>query len=208
MTESELKQQETLFLTETLTPTVERISCALRRYGRPQNARPGDDAYHHAVLGRALLKSSGIRSNTAVGYASWRVGPRCDDVLGYVRDARLYHSGNTTHFPYHAWIRSGPFFVDLTTYLFPHMAEAIDHLDGGQTTVLWRPDFLIVHERAVCSTGVIVGSRRPGFASYYARAELEPLVQARFQLDPGDLVVLRMLLANPGMQITDPNRMN
>jgi hypothetical protein len=209
VSEERRKKLATIKLAQELQPAVARVSNAVRKLVTATGTHLGSDCYEHAELSRLLLSDIGFETRRIVGFASWRVGPGPDDVVGHTPYLESHlPPGADKGFPYHAWLDyAGLLVIDCTTYLLSHKAQMLDALDGGHTEVVWCPDFLLLSRKEIRTHNELVLARSPGLVHYDAHPELDPIVSSRFTVDPVDLQVARMILRNPNMNVVGPNDM-
>ena len=191
---SEFDPSDALFLAETLRPAVDRISPALRQYSRRHVGRLGADCCAHASIGRELLECDGIEAEVVVGYCVWRIGGKALDLMGHLPPIDSYDRGEVGGLTYHAWIQSGRYVVDLTTYQLPQLAARLDVKYSRVTQVDWSPAYLIAHESNVRSLGRVVDSSTPGDAYYEARPQLATRLHAELSPRFTDIAAVRLLM--------------
>jgi hypothetical protein len=185
-------------------PIVARVSAALRKLATAAGAQLGSDCYMHAELGRVLLSDLGVDAHVVIGLATWRIGAADGDVIGHTPYTQGYVAAGAKGLVYHAWLECRGIIIDLTTYQFGQKARALDAADGGHTTVLWCPDYLMLLPHEVSSYSAVAQAPNPGVAFYEARPELEERLP-REPLDPADLELARWVLANPDIHVVGPN---
>lgn len=205
MSESKRKRLEAARLAQTLFPAVSRISAALRKYATAASSSLGSDCYVHAELGRVMLNDVDIEARLVTGFAAWRIGPGADDVLGHVPHLTAYAPTGGPGLAYHTWLYSGVFLVDFTTYQLRHKARHLDAADGGNTTVTWCPPFLCALPHELRRYDEIVHGRTAGLAHYEARPELDGVLRPQSQVHPAHVSAMRLLLANPEINVIGPN---
>lgn len=190
---------------ENLLPLVKQVSHALRRLALAASDNLGGDCYTHAVLASALLADHGLTFRTKVGFAAWRVGVGDGDVLAHTPAVQGYLPEGALGFAYHAWLESGDWLLDFTTYQFQRKAAELDAADGGVTTVEWQPDFLLLNRNEVLTYREVARSPKARVAYYEESPELTHKLAAGYQLDEADLAAARLILQNPDMQVFGPN---
>ena len=207
MSEERRKKLAAIKLAQELAPAVARVSNAVRKLLTATGTHLGSDCYVHAELSRILLSDIGFETRRMVGFAAWRVGPGPDDAVGHTpRLEGHLPPGADKGFAYHAWLDcAGLLVIDFTTYLLSHKAQQLDALDGGQTVVVWCPDFLVLSRKEIRSHKELVLARHPGLAYYEDHPELDPILSSRFTVDPVDLQFARMILRNPNVNVMGPN---
>ena len=192
---SEFDPSDALFLAKKLRPAVERISTALRQYVRRHDSRLGSDCCAHASIGRELLEYDGIQAETVVGYAVWKIGNKPLDLMGFLpRNGLHQHTDDGPGLTYHAWIHSGRYVVDLTTYQLPQLAARLDVKHGGVARFDWSPAYLIVHESDVRSRRFVIDSSTAGSAYYEARPELATRLHMQLRPRFTDVAAVRQLM--------------
>jgi hypothetical protein len=107
--------------------------------------------------------------------------------------------------PYHAWLSHHLVVVDFTTYQLKRKAQQLDASDGGRTTVTWCPEFLLLPQKKIKTFKQVSAAMHPGVAYYEGRPELEAVLRPQFALDPEDVDMARLLLANPDLKVFGPN---
>lgn len=124
-----------------------RVAAAVRRLMTAAGPQPGADALAHADLARHLLRLEGLDSETVIGFAAWRVGSGGGDVVihggGHDPTVEIVWQ-REDELAYHAWVETGGYVFDVTTYQLASKAAELDRLDGKTTSVTWCPDFILV----------------------------------------------------------------
>lgn len=206
MGEQKRKRLAATKLAEQLTATVERISTVIQKLATAASSHLGADCYLHAELGAELLRGSGFEAQLVVGYAAWRVGPGDGDVISHGPHTQGFlPAGAQQGLPYHAWLELHGVVIDLTTYQLQRKARELDAADGGQTSVMWCPDFLVLPRFDIRQHRQVANALRPGVAYYEARPELNTILKPASSLDPAHVFAARLLLANPDAQVFGPN---
>lgn len=205
MSESKCKRLEAERLAEALLPAVSRVSAVLRKYAIAASSSLGSDCYVHAELGRVLLHDLGFEARLVAGFAAWRTGSGADDVLGHVPHLTAYAPTDGPGLPYHTWLECGALLIDFTTYQLRHKALQLDLADGGTTTVTWCPPFLCVQRHELRRYEHLVHARTAGHAFYQACPALDGVLRPRSQVHPAHVSAMRLLLANPQMNVIGPN---
>jgi hypothetical protein len=185
--------------------TVASVAFAVRRFATAVSSHLGSDCFLHMELGRHLLAKVGIDANRVVGFAAWRVGCGDGDVISHAPHSPGYAPPGQAAFAYHAWLEFRGVVIDFTTYQLQVKARQLDQADGGQTTVEWCPDFLMLVSEQVQTYRHVAMASFPGVAYYEARPELLAALEPAFVLDPGDLATARLLLAHPELSVFGPN---
>lgn len=108
-------------------------------------------------------------------------------------------------FPFHAWLESGDWLVDLTTYQFEKKCRELDAADGGHTQLNWRPDYLLLQRKDLKSYKEVARAPDGPLAYYEERPELEATLRKDAVLDPSDVAAARLLLTNPELSVLGPN---
>ena len=83
----------------------------------------------------------GVKTEIAVGFAAWRVGQGDGDVILHIKTDNMIPQPGAL--PYHAWLVSGNYIIDFTTYQLKEKARLLDNMDGGNTQVDWCPQYLL-----------------------------------------------------------------
>lgn len=192
-----------------LVPAAEQVGHALKRLATAASGNLGSDCFMHAALGQVLLADLGFAARIVVGEVAWRVGRGDGDVISHTHREQAYSPAGMTPeqraMAYHAWLVVDDTIVDLTTYQFEFKARMLDAADGKHTTVLWRPDVLVLPLREVASYRQTAAAPEPGVAFYQAHDELLDVLMSGYRADPKDLHDARLLMANPDMQAFGPN---
>jgi hypothetical protein len=186
-----------------LTRAVNSVGGALRKLASAASLQFGSDCFLHAELGRLLMQDHGFDCRRVLGFAAWRVGDGDGDVISHTDKTQGYLLHGAKGFPYHAWLEFSDFIIDFTTYQLARKAAELDALDGGHTTVEWCPQCLVVYKTGVRSYKDVAQLCK-GLCHYEERPEFDTLLAKQFRLDPADLDVARMIMANPGMQVFGP----
>jgi hypothetical protein len=188
-----------------LRPVVARVSNALRKLATAASSHLGSDCYLHMELGRVLLADLGVQADRALGFAAWRVGGDKSDVIAHVPFAQTHSPPGAKAFPYHAWLFCQGYVIDFTTYQLRIKGKQLDAADGGHTSVIWCPDFLLLSIKAVRTYGQVVGGVHPGVAYYEVRSELNAMLESKSEPDPAAIRAARVLIANPDVVVFGPN---
>jgi hypothetical protein len=187
------------------TTAVIRVSAAIRKLASAASGQFGSDCYLHMQLGQVLLADLGFDTQPVVGFAAWRVGEGDGDVIAHVPHSPLPLNIDGREFPYHAWLTRDEIIVDLTTYQLKHKAQQLDASDGGHTTVSWSPDFLLLPQKENKTFKEVSAAVHPGAAYYDPRPVLTGILQPQGGLDPEDVAMARLLIANPSLRVFGPN---
>lgn len=193
------RQQATIDLPH-LTKAANDVGAAIRKLATAASSHLGSDCYLHAAIGQALLQDLGIPSQIVAGQAAWRVGDNGGDVISHVTTAKGHLPPDAQGFAYHAWLESADHIVDFTTYQLRRKAADLDAYDGGRTDVVWCPEVLVLDRQSIRSQ-TDVAALNHGVAFYKTEPSYALLLQKQFSLDPRDLYVARMILANPHLQV-------
>ena len=126
---------------------IPRLAAAMRKYAMAASDRLGSDSYIHAAIVREILAQIGFESHVVVGHAAWRVGPGDNDVILHAPMPGMVIQANAL--PYHVWVEMDGALLDVTTFQLRLKAEQLDAQDGGQTIVVWCPDFLFVPKSSI-----------------------------------------------------------
>jgi hypothetical protein len=193
-----------------LVAAVARVGSACRRLFIAASAHLGSDCFTHAVIAQVLLADLGFDAHLKAGAVAWRVGPGDGDVLSHAPGQKAFTptgmSPEQMAVAYHAWLVVHGNIVDVTTYQFVYKAQMLDTADGGHTTVLWRPDTLILPLTQVKTHREVAMHPDPGVAYYEAHPELLKLLHSTYSLDGEDVARARLLMANPELQAIGPNQ--
>lgn len=182
----------------------ESVGEAIRKLMMASSDQYGKDCYLHAALGQALLKDRGFECDIQVGEAAWRVGDGDGDVVAHAQGMTTAHiAPGATGKAYHAWLVYLGHVIDFTTYQLRQKGADLDAMDGGTTTVDWCPEMLILPRNKI-SSYEDVASLSAGLAYYQVRPALQESVSSGFTLDPEDLAMARLILANPQMVVIGP----
>lgn len=190
---------------------VARVGAALRKLATSASAQLGGDCFFHAEMGRTLLSDEGVESRLVVGYAAWRVGHGDSDVIAHGGSSKGLLPEGVTGLTYHAWLEVGDCVIDFTTYSLRLKAQQLDDLDGGNTTAEWCPEYLMIRRSACLSFNEVTQSAGPGVVHYAEQPglanRLEELAGERYELDPEDVKIARIILANPDAAVLGPREM-
>jgi hypothetical protein len=184
---------------------VQQVSHALRRLSEAASANLGSDCYTHAELGRVLLGDLGFTFETCVGAAAWRIGSADGDVVSHIPSIQGHLPPGARGFAYHAWLESGDWLVDLTTYQLRRKAADLDAADGGHTNVDWCPDYLLLSRPEVADYRTVAKAPAAGRAYYESNRRLAEFMAADYTLDAEDVATARLILKNPEMRVLGPN---
>lgn len=185
---------------------VEAVGVALRKMAQAASSHLGGDCFLHAALGQALLAEKGVPSEIAAGYAAWRTGESDGSVIAHTRQVKGYLPEGKQGFAYHAWLLVPGHIVDFTTYQLKAKALELDALDGGHTEVDWCPPMLLAPIAEVRSYREVAQGHAGLF--YYERdLSMEPKLARMFSMDPEDLQIAKLILANPDVAVLGPNQM-
>ena len=126
-----------------------QVATAVRTIATTASSRLGTDCIWHALACQHLLAHEGITARLVAGYAAWRVdGQDPGAVVCHHVEGSAVAVG-TGGFLFHVWVSCGGQVFDATTYQFRQKLATLDAADGGQTTVSWCPEYLLV-ERTDC----------------------------------------------------------
>ena len=205
MGDAKRRQAQNAAQRDKLSLAVAQVSSALRRLATAASSNLGGDCYLHAELGKVLLADLGFQFTAKVGFAAWRVGPGDGDVLAHTAAVQGYLPAGAVGFPFHAWLESGDWMVDLTTYQFEKKCRELDGADGGDTQLNWRPDYLLLQRKDLKSYKEVARAPDGPLAYYEERPELEATLRKEAVLDPSDVAAARLLLTNPELSVLGPN---
>ncbi len=125
-----------------------------------------------------------------------------------VIDSNVFISGmtiQTNALPYHVWLEMDGVLLDVTTYQLRLKAEQLDAQDGGQTTVVWCPEFLFVPKSSISPLRTFI-QKDTGLYHYERNKSMESLVnQAIRELDQEDVEKVWLLYHNPDCTVRGPN---
>ena len=161
-----------------------------------------------ATLAQRILKDEGIDTQLVIGEAAWRVGPGDGDVIAHSPRVGGIAPEGVMAFAYHAWLQIGDTIIDFTTHSLRSKAASLDAIDGGSTVVLWCPDFLVIEVGNTLSLHEVNQAPREGVACYQELPGLyDAMVSAglREEVDEGDVAVMKVILANPGIVVLGPS---
>lgn len=184
---------------------VTRVSGAIRRLATAASGHFGSDCYLHMQLGQVLLADLGFETQPVVGFAAWRVGEGDGDVIAHVPYTPGHLTVVANGYPYHAWLGYHRVVVDFTTYQLKHKAQQLDASDGGCTSVTWCPQFLLLPQFQINTYKKVSAAMHPGMAYYESRPELQEILRPQLPLDPEDVAMARVLVANPDLKVFGPN---
>jgi hypothetical protein len=186
---------------------IERLADALQKLTSTASQHLGADCMLHAALAQRILAEQGIKTRLVIGEAAWRVGPNDGDVITHSPRTGGVAPPGVDAVAYHAWLAMGDVVIDFTTHSLTLKAAQLDALDGGQTTVLWCPRYLVLAHNLFTSihdvtqaleAGVCVYQELPGLTAHLVK---RGLIQ---EVDEEDLDVLRLLFNNPELQVFGP----
>jgi hypothetical protein len=184
--------------------TIEQVGQALRKLVIAASGLLGRDCYLHAALGQALLADFGIRTELVAGYAAWRVGEADGSVVAHVPNSAGHLPPGMPGFAYHAWLVSGRTLIDFSTHTLRQKAKELDAADGGRTDVVWCPELLVL-DRSQLSSYRQVAQGNAGLAYYEHDEAATRLLASTFSMDPTDLQMARLILAQPDAAVVGPN---
>lgn len=184
----------------------EPIAKAIRKLANAASGHFGKDCFVHALFAqRALKELAGIPSRIVVGHAAWRVGNGDGDVILHAPMPGMVFQGEAA-LPYHAWLISGDYLLDFSTYQLREKAAQLDALDGGTTQVDWCPDYLIVKKKKISSLQQ-VQQHKAGLFYYQHNAKLERTVQVEAEpMDEDDWNIFLTIFHNPDVVVIGPNQ--
>lgn len=190
------------------TAVVSRIAKCIQTVMTSASAKLGADCILHARFAQYLFRQNAIASRLVVGEAAWRVGPGDSDVIAHSpRLGGVMPFAGELGWPMHAWLQVDGKIFDCTTHTLRLKAKQLDACDGGNTTVTWEPPYLWMDPTQTVSLDAVTKALDPGVACYREIPELLAQVQKAIDqspLDPEDLVVLRMVYANPDAVLVGP----
>ncbi len=186
-------------------PNPERISIAIQKLASAASGHVGRDCLLHAVLAQKALKElEGVDTRLIIGFAGWRVGEGDSDVVLHAPMPGMVYQGEDA-LPYHAWLATKDYLIDLSTYQLRDKARQIDALDGGSTQVDWCPDFLVVKHKKI-STLKQVAQLTAGTFFYLYNAQMDrKLKETSREIDPEDWANFLLIYHNPDITVFGPN---
>lgn len=186
----------------------EPIAAAIRKLNKAASGHYGKDCLLHAALAqRAIKELAGFQTRIVIGFAGWRVGNGDSDVILHAPVPGMVYQGENG-IPFHAWLQSGDYLLDFTTYQLRDKAAQLDELDGGKTQVDWCPDYLVVKTKKI-STLKQVMQLRAGLFYYMHDAKMEQHVLANERtpfLDEEDWCTFLTIYQNPDVIVVGPNQ--
>ena len=205
MTAFKIKRQTQAQQISATTPDTDvltRISSALRRLATAASGNFGSDCYVHAAIAQALLARLGVKSRLVCGFAAWRVGNGDSDVIMHAPMPNMPPQPNAV--AYHVWLEVGGNILDFTTYQLRAKAAHLDALDGGNTNVTWKPDFLFVRKNSVSPIQRVI-RLHAGLYSYTQKPEIEArIIAAASPLDADDVETAWLLYQNQELTVFGP----
>jgi len=120
----------------------------------------------------AFLKGLGISAKVVAGEAMWRVDGQHDGaVISHVESESPVVVMNTgqmgAQLRFHAWVELNPaWFLDMTTYQFQLKMDRLDEVDGGNTPVTWKPDYLLFKHSDISTFNQVQSSFSSGLFYY------------------------------------------
>lgn len=190
--------------------TIERVAKAIRTAMTSLSPHLGADCILHARFAQFLLRQQGVSSNLCVGEAAWRVGSGDSDVIVHSHRFGGFSTSDQLALPMHAWLLVQGRIFDCTTHSLREKARLLDLCDGGKTTVDWAPPYIWLDQQACKTLQEVTAAPEPGICFYRIVPETQQRVQAaidRLPLDEDDLLVLRMIYANPDAVLVGPRDM-
>lgn len=188
---------------------VERLSVALQKLTCSSSLKLGSDCAEHAYLAWHILTENGFDCRVAIGAAAWRIGPNDGDVISHLpRRADILAAKSTKAIPYHAWVETDTEVIDFSTHTLRLKASQLDAQDGGNTTVQWCPDFLLMPKVDIKSYGEVAQAPREGVAFYQEIPGLLDFMKSKgFTEETGaeDLAILRLIFSNPTVHVMGVN---
>lgn len=178
---------------------------AIRKLCTASSSKLGGDCMVHAQIMQSMLASEGIESKISVGNASWRVGDDDPEVISHMRDANYPYPENS--FPYHVWLTSGSYIIDVTTYQLAMKAEQLDEIDGGLTHVTWCPDFLLVKKETVSSFSDTAQLLAGTYHYEEDQVTYNKIMKDLHPVDLDDLENAWTIYRNPGVNVIGLNHM-
>lgn len=183
---------------------LDQIADAVRKLCTSASASFGRDCVMHAYLAQALMERLGAKAEIVIGEAAWRVGEGDSDVIAHTEKSQVLGPVSAEALPYHAWLSFAEHYLDFTTYQFADKAAEMDRLDGGKTTVLWRPPYLCVPRRSIFSYKEVAQLHAGMF--YYEQSEkLCEKVMQDFTPSPEDAHAAWIIFNNPGITVIGPD---
>lgn len=212
MGQAKLRRQQSLLRLEHVLPAAQRAGEAIRKLATAASSHLGSDCYLHAAIGGVLLSDLGVQTTLRAGHAVWRIGPGDTDVMAHKSELGSYLPQGAQGFAYHVWLETveesetSPILIDFTTYQMRTKAAQLDAADGGKTRVDWCPNLLVLRRDELRKYREVAAAADAGVAYYESiPGYLERLVAAA-RLDPEDLALARVIMANPGMNVMGPNQ--
>jgi hypothetical protein len=188
---------------------VEQLSKALQKLTTSASATLGSDCAVHAYLAHPVLVEHGIDCRVVIGAAAWRIGPNDGDVITHIpQHSQIAAATKNKAIPYHAWLENDSHIIDFSTHTLRLKAAQLDASDGGQTTVEWCPDYILISKTAVKPLHEVVQEPNHGHAYYQEIPGLVGFMKSigfRDQANQEDLTTLRLVLANPAMHVMGIN---
>lgn len=180
-----------------------KLSNALKKLCLAASERYGSDCAGHAVLAQAFLKKLGYTTSLEAGYAAWRVGNGDSDVILHAPMPNMPAQPGAIAF--HAWLKSGEYILDFTTYQLLDKAVQLDALDGGKTQVDWCPDYLYTNIRDLKPLQDVV-QLETGMYFYQKDAKVHALVAGAITpADETELFALQNIYDNPDVFVHGPS---
>lgn len=190
------------------TVVVARVAKCIQTVMTSASAKLGADCILHARFAQYLFRQNAIQSRLVVGEASWRVGPGDGDVIAHSPSAGGFMPfAGEMGLPMHAWLEVDGKIFDCTTHTLRLKARELDACDGGKTTVAWAPPYLWIEPMQTVALKDVAQALQPGAVCYREIPELLAKIQKAIDqrpLDPEDLMVLRMVYANPDAVLVGP----
>ena len=179
-----------------------RVAGAVNRLCAAASNNYGADCVLQAWLAQSILKKLDVDSTIRAGFSAWRVGNGDGDVISHIpQDAKPV--ARATEAAYHAWLQVGSMIFDVTTKQLRAKASMIDYMDGGNTTVDWAPDFLLIDVSAVSSYHMVkMGGA--GLVHYVAHPIVRENILRDFQPDQADADMAWLLYSNPDAIVFGP----
>lgn len=190
---------------------ISNVCRAVRSVCQAASTSLGGDCFMHAWLTQEVLKTHHIDSVIEVGHAAWRVGDGDGDVLTHVcSEEQIQHftsielTGRAV-LPFHVWLEVGGHILDSTLYQIPGKAAYLDSIDGGATSVEWKPDYLFEPLSSVSSMDEVI-EKTKGLYFYKKEPRLKKLIFSSIvDLDPSDVQMVLLAYRNPQAVVVGPN---
>jgi hypothetical protein len=189
--------------------TLDRLSQAIRKLTSSASPKFGADCLLHAKLAQAVLATQGMVAEVVVGEAAWRVGLGDGDVITHSPQIGGHApAGGGVALAFHAWLEVGEYILDFSTHSLRVKAAQLDAADGGVTSVVWCPDYLVMKKAEALTVQEVASAYTAGPSCYRAIPELKAMMEIRglvSEVAAEDVFHLQMLYKNPSIQLIGPN---